>query len=346
MAAINLEMPDIVPRVEYSADFYWELINKVTGSNVSEGSSPIERQAATSAFVKAWDYGFVWNILTHSQIFGDKRTSMGHANYATDGADFSDNISTLFKDAEDVYTYDMYEAYGNRDKITLTKEYDANYKIMCANYPDTVNMTGIYVTCMSGLIELLGWDILLQAAGIDSEAFGAFTNRYVDWIKQYFDALADCKAPVVMIHDDLVWGHGPFLNPEFYRKFIFPNYKKLFKPLHEAGKKILYTCDGDFTMFIDDIADCGINGFVLEPLTDMAYIAEKYGKTHSFVGNVDTNILLAGNKDDIEAEVKRCMDIGKKYPGFFLAVGNHIPSNTPIDNVLYYDEIYRKLAKR
>lgn len=31
MAAICLEMPDKVPRTEYSADFHWELVSKVTG---------------------------------------------------------------------------------------------------------------------------------------------------------------------------------------------------------------------------------------------------------------------------------------------------------------------------
>ena len=62
----------------------------------------------------------------------------------------------------------------------------------------------------------------------------------------------------------------------------------------------------------------------------MSYIAEKYGKTHSFVGNADTRILLNGTREDIEREVKRCMDIGKNCPGFIMAVGNHIPANTPV----------------
>ena len=59
----------------------------------------------------------------------------------------------------------------------------------------------------------------------------------------------------------------------------------------------------------------------------MRYIAEKYGKTHAFIGNADTRILLSGTPEEIRAEVKRCMDIGKSGPGFVLAVGNHIPAN-------------------
>jgi len=207
-------------------------------------------------------------------------------------------------------------------------------------------MTGIYITVISGLIDLFGWELLLTAAGTDPAAFGDVTNRYAGWISQYFNALAKSDAPVVMIHDDIVWTSGAFISPEWYRSFVFPNYKKLFRPLREAGKKIMYTSDGCYTAFIDDIADCGVNGFVMEPTTDMGYIAEKYGKTHVFIGNADTRILLGGTRDDIEREVRRCMDIGKPCPGFFMAVGNHIPSNTPVENALWYNECYERMSRR
>ena len=207
-------------------------------------------------------------------------------------------------------------------------------------------MTGIYVTCMSGLIDIFGWDILLSAAGLDPDGFGEVAQRYVSWIQQYFDALGESEASIVMVHDDIVWTSGAFLHPDWYRKYIFPNYKKLFLPLLEQGKKIMYTSDGTFTQFIDDIVGAGVHGLVMEPTTDMKYVADKYGKTHVFIGNADTRILLSGSREDIYAEVKRCMDIGKKYPGFFMAVGNHIPPNTPVESALYYNEIYEKLSKR
>ena len=118
------------------------------------------------------------------------------------------------------------------------------------------------------------------------------------------------------------------------------------RPILESGKKLIYTSDGNYTQFIDDIAATGVNGFVLEPCTDMRYIAEKYGKTHAFIGNADTRILLSGTPEEIRAEVKRCMDIGKSCPGFFLAVGNHIPANTPVENCLIYEEAYREMCRR
>ena len=192
MAAICLEMPDIVPRTEYSAEFHWPLVNAVTGSNVNEHSDPQARKAATNAFINAWEYGFNWNILTTLGVFGEKQTLMGRAEFAAGGVDFSNKVSSLFEDPKDVYDYDLFEAYGAHDIKTLTAEYDAHYDAECSRGLDTISMTGIYVTCMSGLIGI----------------------------------------------------------------------------------------------------------------------------------------------------------IGKKCPGFFLAVGNHIPANTPVDNALYYDDIYRKMAKR
>jgi len=345
-AALNLEMTDRVPRTEYSAHNHWDLVNAVTGSAVHAGSSPESQALASRAFVHAWNYDLMWSILTHNQVFGEKCSKMGHARYAADGVDYTDNQRQLFADPEEVYAFDPFAEFGIKDRQTLTAEYNSHYQNNCAAWPGCLNMTGIYVTCISGLIELLGWETLLLAAGIDEKAFGDFTDRYCAWIMQYFEALALCDSPVVMIHDDIVWTSGAFLNPEFYRRHVFANYRRLFRPLQDAGKKILFTSDGNYTEFIDDIARCGVNGFVLEPCTDMQYIADHYGRTHAFVGNADTRILLAGSREDIAAEVSRCMAIGKRYPGFFLAVGNHIPANTPVDNALYYQEIYEKLSRR
>ena len=230
--------------------------------------------------------------------------------------------------------------------VTYQSEPSIQAFAMCAAHPDQVNMTGIYVTMISGLLAVFGWEMLLEGMGEDPDAFGGVANRYADWILQYFRALADSNADVVMIHDDIVWISGPFTNPSWYRKYVFPNYEKLFEPLHKAGKKILYTSDGTYTQFADDIAACGINGFVMEPTTDMEYIAKRFGKTHCFVGNADCRILTFGSKEDIRREVERCVNIGREYPGFVMAVGNHIPSNVPVDHAIYYNECYESLAYR
>jgi hypothetical protein len=346
MAAINLEMPRRIPRTEYSAQMHWKLIEAVTGIHVGPTSSNEERQVASEAFVKAWNYDFMWNILINGEIFGDMRTRMGHAVYAAGGTDYDAKVVCPFTTPEEVLKFDPWEAYGRIDKQQAVSDFNKDYQNNRRMWPECVNMTGIYITCVSGLIDIFGWDMMLLAAGTDPAAFGDLTNRYASWIQQYFDALAESAAPIVMVHDDIVWSSGAFISPKWYRDYVFSNYRKYFAPLHDAKKKIIYTSDGNYTEFIDDIAGTGVNGFVLEPLTDMEYVAGKYGRTHVIVGNADTRILEYGTKQEIRAEVQRCMEIGKKCPGFFLAVGNHIPSSVPVENAMYYNECYEGLARK
>ncbi len=345
-AALHLEMPERVPRTEYSATAHWELMRAVTGIPVDQDSGEQVKARAAAAFMRAWNYDFIWGVLISSPEFGDFQTKMGHAVYAAGGTDYSTELFCPFPEPEDALRFDPMAVYGKKDKKELVRRFEEDYRRRCESFPDAVNMTGVYVTCMSGLIAILGWDILLTAAGIDPAGFGEMTNRYAAWVSQYFEALAEADVPVVCIHDDIVWTEGAFIHPDWYRRYIFPNYKRMFAPILDSGKRLIFTSDGDYTEFIDDLAACGVHGFVLEPLTDMAYVAENYGKTHVIVGNADTRVLLHGTKERIAAEVRRCMDIGKPCPGFFMAVGNHIPPNTPVENALSYNEIYEKLSRR
>lgn len=345
-AALHLEMPPRVPRTEYSAESHWDLIRAVTGIEVGVESPPEVKTAASRAFVKAWNYDLVWSTLVSRGHLGKYRTRMGHAVYAAGGVDFDDDIGSAFESPEQVLAFDPWESLGEIDRTAAIEQFEAHYAANCAAFPDCVNMTGIYITVVSGLIDLFGWDLLLTAAGMDPDAFGELTNRYSKWIQQYFDALADADVPVVMVHDDLVWTSGAIFRPAWYRRYVFPNLKRQIAPLVDSGKRILFTSDGNYTEFIDDIADCGVHGFVMEPTTDMAYVASKYGRTHVFVGNADTRILLSGTREQIRAEVERCMAIGKPCPGFFMAVGNHIPPNTPVENALYYNAVYEQFSRR
>ncbi len=345
-AALNLEMPARVPRTEYSAEQHWTLISKVTGIAVSSDSDEAIRQRAQRAFRQAWKFDLIWSTLIKREDMGAKRSYMGHAEYLEDGSDFDTALVTAFTDPEEALDFDPRESYGPIDRRATTRRFEEHYRANREQAPDAVNMTGVYVSCVSGLIEVFGWEMLLLAAGVDGERFGRLTERYADWSLQFFEALAEADVPVVMMHDDIVWSSGPFIRPEWYREHVFPAYKRLLRPLLDSGKKVLFTSDGDYTMFVDDIAAVGVHGFVLEPLTDLEYLAERYGETHAIIGNADTRILLRGVKTEIKAEVERCMSIGKRCPGFFMAVGNHIPYNTPVESALYYNDVYEELAPR
>jgi len=345
-AAMNLEMTARVPRTEFDAERHWELVQAVTGIEVSFDSPPEVLERASRAFVRAWDYDTKLACLISYNELGDACSWMGHAAYAAGGVDFDTNVRFPFKTPEEVLAFDPWETYGEKDRAELVRRFEEHYRTQCETRPDLVNMTGVYVTCVSGLIAMFGWEMLLTTAGLYPEEFGDVANRYASWIAQYYHALADTNVPVIYSHDDIVWTSGAVFHPEWYRRYVFPNYRMFYEPLVAAGKKIIFVSDGNYTEFVDDIAACGVHGFFFEPLTDLNYLAERYGQTHVLIGNVDTRALLSGKRARIRAEVERCMAVGKKCPGYFMGVSNMIPANTPVESALYYNEMYEKTCTR
>ena len=346
-AAMNLEMPKRVPRVEFSIDdYHFALVKAVTGIDVNVRSPNDLKLKASQAFLRAWNYDLRFDALIGRDEFGDLQTNMGHAVYAAEGTDYDDDIRCPFNSPEEVLAFDPWEAYGEIDKQEFTRRFEERYRTNCERYPTNVNMTGIYISLITGLTFIFGWELLLLAAGLDPDGFGALTGRYATWIQQYYDALGDADVPVIYSHDDMVWTAGAIFRPEWYRKYVFPHFERFWDPLLGSGKKVIFVCDGDYTRFVDDVAACGASGFWFEIFTDLATVAERYGQTHVMIGNADTRILLSGGKEQIRAEVERCLAIGKQCPGYFMAVSNHIPPNTPVESAIHYNQVYEELMWR
>ena len=345
-AAVNLEMPKRVPRVEFDAERHWELVKAVTGMEVGVESPREVQTEASRAFVRAWNYDMSFGCLIGHGELGEKQTRMGHGAYAAGGVDYDANTQCPFSDPEEVLCFDPWETCGPKDHADFVRRFSDHYRSLCEANPDLVNMTGTYVTLFSGLIGLFGWELLLTAGGLDPQRFGEVANRYAAWMQQYYDAIAESETTVVYSHDDIVWTAGAIFRPEWYREYIFPNYRKLYAPLIESGKKILFIADGDYTEFVDDIAATGVRGFFFEPLTDLEYLVENYGQTHIIIGNADTRILLRGDKLRIRQEVERCLALGRNCPGYFMGVTNMIPPNTPVESALYYNKVYEELSRR
>lgn len=346
MQAINMQMPDYVPRTEYSAHVHWDLVKKVTGIDTDILEN---RDRASAKFIKDWDYSLLWYVNIHKNYLEryGKISNMGHAVYAESAAGQSDKdekVFSLFTDIDDALALDCPKFYGSFDQEELIRTYNTEYDNMCKTFPDTVNMGGVYITLVSGLTYVYGWEMFLECMAY--EEFDKVMEGYYEWCRQFYEAFAKSKVPVLMMHDDITWTSGKFASYAWYKRNVIRYLKKLLEPCKQAGKKILFTSDGDYREFTDDIVDCGADMLVFEPGSDMEGFARKHGKTHGFVGDVDTRVLLSGTKEDIEREVLRVMNFGKQYPGFICAVGNHIPPNTPVDNALWYDEFYRKYRQR
>jgi len=345
-AAVNLEMPGRVPRIEFGPESHWPLFKRVTGLDVHPHSPDEVKLRAMQAMSKAWNYDIRLTCIVGHEELASFSTNMGHGAFEMGGTDLDYDVRCPFDTPEQALAFAPWETYGVKHHAELVRRFNADYYHQCADYPDLVSMTGTYVTLFSGMIAVLGWDMFLAAGGYDPAGMGAVLDRYARWMQQYYDALAESDTPVIYSHDDIVWSTGAVFRPEWYRQYVFPHYKQFWAPCIEAGKKVIFVADGNYTEFVDDIAAQGCSGFFFEPLTDLEYVVEGYGQSHIIVGNADTRALLANDKAAIRAEVERCTALGKHCPGYFMNVSNMIPYNTPVEAALYYNEVYEELCWR
>ena len=215
-----------------------------------------------------------------------------------------------------------------------------------ATYPEAVFPGGFYNSIFTWNILTFGWELFIVAAKTDPKRFERILDQYTEDSMMVVEAHIRAEVPIFLCHDDIVWASGPVFSPAWMREYVFPRLKRLWMPLREAAIKVLFCSDGNFTLFVDDLVEAGAVGFIFEPLTDLKYIVHRYGQTHVIIGNIDSRILQFGSPEEIRAEVKRCADLGRDCPGYFFAVGNHIPYTVPIPSIECYLEAIQEYGKR
>jgi hypothetical protein len=288
-------------------------------------------------FMERWQYDFIWSV--NDGVPWDQRgrsTDMGHADFLKGGTDRRPAKPCPFTDVEQVWAFDAVREYGLPPMDELVQYYADSFEREQAAHPHQVFTGGYYKTIVSGAIQAFGWDMLLTAAA-DPDKFEKVLDSIYRLSLHYYTAQARGPCKVFISHDDMVWSQGPFLHPDFYRRVIFPRYRHLWSVLKQAGKKVLFCSDGTFEQFFGDIAEAGADGFIFEPMNALEPVVEAFGQTHVLVGSqVDCRTLTLGTRADIQAEVDATLRLARQCRGFMCAVGNHIPSNVPVENGLFY----------
>lgn len=322
MDTILLKPTERLAHTEYCSND--DLIQAVTGGKES--------------FRNRWQFDFIWS--THDgPVPWEQRgrtTDMGHAEFLKNGKDKREAKPCPFTDPEQVLEFDAVREYKLPDMDALIAYYEKVYQDGQKDNPEQVVPGGYYKTIVSGAIQAFGWDMLLQAAA-DQRRFEKVLDSFFRLTLHHVKAWAKTSIKVFICHDDMVWSEGAFMHPDFYRRVIFPRYRELWAVLKKAGKKVLFCSDGRLIEFIDDIAQAGADGFIFEPMNPLEPIIEKYGQTHVIIGSkVDCRTLTFGTKEQIQAEIDAALPLAFRCPGFVFAVGNHIPSNVPVENALFY----------
>ena len=326
---------------EYSMGYHHAYMEKLSGVNAGHADfARLGNDALQLDFNWGTDDGLV-NWAEAGRI-----TDMGHAEYAADGSDRRDPVVSPFTTVEEVWAFDAVAEYGLPDFDEQVAAYEQSIGAARVRFPNQLTTGGYYKTIVSGAIQAFGWEMLLVGASKPKEmepVFDSFFRRTL----HHMEAWAQTSVEAVIQHDDFVWTEGPFMHPDIYRQVIIPRYAELWKPIHAAGKKVLFCSDADYTVFLDDLAEAGADGFIFEPFVDFGAMAERFGQTHCLVGSfVDCRDLTFRNWDKVAVDLDRTFRALEKCRGAILAVGNHLPPNIPEDMLdSYYAQLLPRLQK-
>lgn len=338
---IRLESSAQWGHTEYSLEYHKDYLAERTGV-------PADRDSLIRKAYDRFSFDFLWCV--HDGLINweeaGRATDMGHAAYTADGSDQRQPAECPFHLVEEVWAFDAVAEYGLPDLDELVNTYKTVVQRARKEMPNQLSTGGYYKTIVSGAIAAFGWEMLLMAASDPvkmEKVFDSFFRRTLFHI----EAWTRTDVEVLIQHDDFVWTSGPFMNPEIYRKVIIPRYAELWKPIHKAGKKVLFCSDGNFMQFGEDMVAAGADGLIFEPCNDFGFMVDHFGRRVCLVGSfVDCRDLTFGKWEKVQSDVDRTFERLTDCKGAIVAVGNHLPPNIPeamLDK--YFDYLLPKLKK-
>lgn len=168
-----------------------------------------------------------------------------------------------------------------------------------------------------------------------------FFRKVIDFIMKpalmKFKTLCETDASVLMTPDDCAYKGRPILSPELYKEFIIPQWKKFIEMAHRAGKILIFHSDGMVEPYYPLLIDAGLDCHQsLEPVAgnDLGTIKQKWGDKLSFIGNMDSEVLLPfGTKDEVIKTTKATLKAGMPGGGYMFSPCTDLTDSCKLENV-------------
>jgi uroporphyrinogen decarboxylase len=184
----------------------------------------------------------------------------------------------------------------------------------------------------------------------DPELIHGMTDAFVKWVLECAQQVVDLGGvDCFSISDD--WGgtHALLMSPAHLREFFIPPFRRIVQGLKSLGLPVIMHNDGRIWDVLDDLVDTGIDGF--HPVEraagmDLAKVKHDYAGRLCPIGNVNNKSTMSvGTPEEVEAEVRECIEIGAPGGGYILSTDHSIHDGMPLENVMAYLEAARKYGR-
>jgi uroporphyrinogen decarboxylase len=174
-----------------------------------------------------------------------------------------------------------------------------------------------------------------------TDAVGDFIVRLTE------RALDSIRFDLALFWEDMAMKTASLISPEFFRKFMLPNYQKVTKLFRQAGIDVLMVdCDGNTDELVPLWLEGGISGiFPIEIAAgcDPVKYRETYGRRLLLMGGIDKRALRLGKKE-VEREVMSKAPKLLSAGGWLPFVDHAVPPDVPLENFRHYLDLVRRCA--
>jgi hypothetical protein len=101
-------------------------------------------------------------------------------------------------------------------------------------------------------------DVLVDIA-LDDPAIHRMADMLVDYAAAQIERALKLDVDAVSFGDDFGTQSALMLAPELWRRFFWPRYEALFRPVKEAGKKVFFHCCGKIGAILPDLREVGVD---------------------------------------------------------------------------------------
>lgn len=195
---------------------------------------------------------------------------------------------------------------------------------------------------------LVGMENALLLTVTDTRIFDYLMGKLSEVLDGFYDTFLNAVGPYIQViefADDYGTNVGPMFNPEVYRKFMKPRYKKSIEMIKKKAPqaKVMLHCDGAIRKFLPDLIETGFE--VLNPIEwhlpgmDPVGLKRDFGNDLVFNGGVDVkHVLTEGTVEDVRREVRLRIEQMGHGGGYILAPAHNFTNDMPLQNLLAFFE--------
>lgn len=233
-----------------------------------------------------------------------------------------------------ITNWEQFEKYPwpSVDDFDLSK-WDALDKILPSGMKAVLLLGKIYTPVWM----YMGAEVFFQALESNQELVEAMFQKIGQIQYETFLRVVEHPCVGAVLHpDDIAHNTGLLVHPRHLRKYLFPWYKKMSQVCKDKGLGHVFHSDGDCSEAMEDLIQCGFDGFhpVQPNAMDIVEVKKRWGKRICLLGNINLDSTLTlGTPEDVRAEVYERIRTIAPGGGYMVSSSNSITDYVPLANM-------------